>query len=71
MSYPVHYYYLGPKDAVEAITETPWVRVSSDDKGLTKRLAQLDPVPTGCTQLTHAEALEEVLKPEWNEEPNE
>ena len=36
MSYPVHYYYLGPKDAVEAITETPWVRLSSDDKGITK-----------------------------------
>ncbi len=69
MSYPPHYYYLGPKDAVEAITETPWVRLSSDDKGITKRLTQLDPVPTGCTQLTHAEALEEVAKPEWNEEP--
>jgi hypothetical protein len=69
MSYPLHYYYLGPKNAVEAITETPWVRLSSDDKGVTKRLTQLDPVPTGCTQLTQAEALEEVAKPEWNEEP--
>lgn len=71
MSYPVHYYYLGPEGTIRSITETPWVRVSSDGKGLTKRLTELDSIPSGCTQLTHAQALEEVAKPEWNEESND
>ena len=64
-------YYVGPLDIVQEITETPWVRTSNDDTlGITKREIALDPVPTGCTQLTHAQALEEVSKPEWNEEPD-
>ena len=66
-------YYVGPLDAVEEITETPWVRLSFEGGlGITKRVVALDPVPTGCTQLTYAQALEEVAKPEWNKDmPNE